>query len=298
MQAMEREPSGQSQAPRAPASFELRSFLFWLPACLVNAIALAWLAVLAERHFAPWLLFPLGCGVLVGLGCVVAMVVCGAGHRPSLWAGTTLAALVFVGGQHHFHYRVRQQLDVARHSKNSALMARAEQAFPQLADRAPPPPSNLLEYLKRRAREGRPLVGGWVAQGSWAWLSWACDALLVMVGSWAALRLAIGRPFCNDCQSWYRTTRAGKLSTEQLRALAQTARVTLPDPSGPGHYRLLTCRSGCGNWLLELAWHGERGVPVAARPGRVSAWIEAARRPVLTEQLDQCHRRPGLEQTS
>lgn len=291
MQGMDDAPSRGGQDSLAPAPFDLRGFLFWLPACLVNSVALAWLAVLAERHFAPWLIFPLVCGAVIGVGAVVVMRIAGLGHRGSIRLGSLLAAAVFVGGQHHFHFRVAQQLELARQAEGRALATKAQAAFPQLAERlGPAPPRSLAEYLERQAAAGRTLVGNWGARGPWAWASWGLDAALVALGTWGVITPALRRPFCRRCQSWYRTTRAGKLATPEVAALADAIGATVPEPSGSGYYRLLACRSGCGPWRLEMVWHGERGSPVAVRPGKVSGWLEPERREEVTRLLDHVHR--------
>lgn len=290
MRGMDDAPPRDGQESLAPAPFDLRGFLFWLPACLVNSVALAWLSVLAERHFAPWLLFSLACGAIIGLGAIVAMRIAGLGHRGSIRAGSLLAVAVFVGGQHHFHYRVAQQLETARQAENRALQTKAQGAFPQLAERlGPDPPRSLAEYIKRQAAAGRPLVGDWVARGPWAWASWGLDAALVAIGTWGVMTPALRRPFCRRCQSWYRTTRAGKLAAHEVPVLAALIGATVPEPSGPGFYRLLACRSGCGPWRLEMVWHGERAAPVAVRPGKVSGWLEPQRREEVSRLLDQVH---------
>ncbi len=270
-----------------PAPLDWVQFGFWLPPCLIHAVALAWVAVLAERHIAPWLLFPTFLGFVIGAFCVILVRFFQLGHRPAAWWGVILSSLVLIGGQHHFHFRVRQQEDAARWNADRELRGRVEVVFPQeVAKRFPPPPRHLGNYLRDEARRGRPLMRGLVAHGWQVWLSWLVDAGLVLAGAWLGARPLLSRPYCRDCASWYRTTRAGRLGEARLAELSQLVRVAIPAPSGPGHYRQRNCRSGCGPAQLTISWHGAKAAPVAVRPGRSVTWVEAQERRAVGELLD------------
>ena len=161
----------------------------WLIVGGVVGLAAAWLAQMEQSYFAPLVIFPLLVGVVVGAAMVGLMRILQVGHRPTIVLGTVLAVTVTVLGQHYLGYLA------AYHWPSAAL--RALKPFD--------------EFLRQQADRGRPLVGGLIAHGWLAWVTWAVDGLLVLLAALVTLGPALRQPYCNRCRSWYRTVRAGRV---------------------------------------------------------------------------------------
>jgi hypothetical protein len=160
---------------------------------LAVLIALAWGLVTARLQFvyAPWLLFPL-CGGLI-LGGVLVIVGRGIGF-PGTRRGAIVVALlacsVAVPAQHVFCYR-HDVADRLRHPDiETERLARA--AMPELTR------DTFWQYLDSEATLGRPMPFGMVARGTAAWASHALDAALVVVGAVLIAAQRTLRPAASD----------------------------------------------------------------------------------------------------
>jgi hypothetical protein len=202
-------------------------------------------ASVAQSWFAPLFLFPLLVGIVLGAVLVTLLRTTQTAHRATLIVGSLLAMSAATVAQHYGSYRVwTHRLDA------KSEMARA--AFADL-------PHSFPQFLRWEANRGRPLFAGrlWpgrVARGPWVWASWALDALLVLVGTLAIVWPALGLPYCPHCQSWYRTTRSGRLKRPFSHRLAELFQLSLPERVKRLRYRLLSCEGGCEPLGLELHW--------------------------------------------
>jgi hypothetical protein len=205
-----------------------------------------------ELHFTPLVLFPLLIGI--GLGAiVVGLVRLGqVGHRSTIVLVTVLAVAVAVAGQHYLQYQASQQ--------QTQWFDTVRRAFPDLPeDRIPQAPTGFFDYLQGQAAAGRPIVGNYVARGAVAWLSWVVDALLVLAAALAMVIPAIRQPYCNQCGSWYRTIRGGRIDVGTGQRVAALAGLAAPEKPLAARYRLASCMGGCSPTRLELSWEGTGG---------------------------------------
>ncbi|NUQ66653.1 MAG: hypothetical protein HUU20_29675 [Pirellulales bacterium] len=265
--------------PAAPA-LQWTRLVVWLPACAVLGGVVAWGAVIGADYFAPIILFPLLVGVALGALTVGMIRVGQVGNRPTIIAGLVLAITVAAAGQHYVAYwsQVRQMREEAK------TFRRAQALFPELTQgRLPVPPSDFVEYLRWQAARGRELnLGGYVARGPIAWLTWIVDALLLAVAAVAMVVPAIRQPYCGRCRSWYRTTRSGRLPSGAGQALASLAGVEMPEEPAWVRYRLIHCESACGPTGLLLFWENSRGDPAEGK-----TWLSPQVRDRVTRFLDQ-----------
>jgi hypothetical protein len=198
-------------------------------------------------------------------------------HRGTVLAGTILATAACTVAAHYVSYSVAQRHPPREDDK----LALARTAFPEEAARLAQP-RNFIDYLKREAAAGRPLTAGFTARGSLAWLSWGIDALLTLAAATALVIAALRLPYCNQCGSWYRATRSGRLPLATARQLAGMLQVDLPPRAVALRYRLMNCEAGCGPTGLELVWRVPReGTSMA------TVWLERAQRNQLLEMLDK-----------
>jgi hypothetical protein len=245
----------------------------WLLAAIGSAVILGWLATKAGSVFAPLLVYPAMTGLALGALLASGMRLLEAAHRASLLAGATAAALVLVGAQHYFSY-----LDAQRVARDqSAQLKIAEQAFPELAARQAVKGESFAGFLRDSARHG-VLIAGVELGATGVWTLWGLNAAITVAATLAVVAVALRRPFCDACGSWYRVSRSGQLDAEQVATI--TAAIGLLDcPARTARYRLWSCRSGCGPTGCELSWN-ERGLP------RRTAWLDRAARTAITAILD------------
>jgi hypothetical protein len=246
--------------------------------CTVLAAALAWLAVVVAGQFAPLVIFPILVGLVLGVTLVGLARLTQVGNRPTVVWGAILASAVAVVGQHYGCYRgdgelVRNQAESFR---------RAESKYPGLVlGTAPQPAGSLLEYLRRQADEGRPLLAGYVARGPAAWASWTADGLLVLAAALLVVLPAVRQPYCSRCGSWFRTTRRGRIDAGSARRLEGVLKIELLDEIASFDYRLVSCSAGCDRTGFEVSWVGESGKPASAR-----VWLRADQRHQVSQTLD------------
>jgi len=254
--------------------FRPARFAMWLSAAVASAALLAWLATKVGTVFAPLLLYPTVTGLALGALLVGQLRLLETAHRASVLAGAAAAALVLVGCQHYFIYLDAQR--VAR--SESAQLQLAEQAFPELAARRDVQAQSFAEFLRGSARRGISLVGLSVGPTG-VWLLWSLDAAITIAATMAVVTVALRRPFCDACGSWYRASRSGRVDADAVATIASAA--GLPDcPLRGARYRLWSCRRGCGPTRCELSWN-ERGM----RPRL--AWLDRDARAAITAILDK-----------
>jgi len=264
--------------PPAAAEFHWGRFALWLPACCVQGAVLAWAAVVVQEYFAPWLIFPLLVGVVLGATGVGLMRLGQIGHRPTVLLGSILAVLTTVVGQHYISYCTAR--DVAQEESETFRLAR--QLQPELLEGAAPMPAEgFLQFMRWQAARGRP-VGGYIAQGPVAWLTWGLDGLLVLAAAGAVAVPASRQPYCSRCRSWFRATRSGRIDPQAARRLASAAGLPIPDEPAQARYRLVACHGGCGPTGFELCWEHRRGKTPSAR-----IWLDVERRNQIVETLDK-----------
>jgi hypothetical protein len=271
-------------APAGKALFSWSRLMVWLPACVIAGLLAGALTALAmeQTRFAPLVFFPLLVGVFLGLLLVSLMRFAQVAHRATIIAGTLLAVLAAVGMQHYRAYWHAASLS----QKNGEQIAIAQQAFPDkagrmagaLADR----PTGFLDYMRREAVRGRPLFRDVVAKGGFAWLTWGIDGLLVLAASLAVVMPALGQPYCDRCETWYHTTRTGRLSAAAALRLAEAAGLAATFSAKRIRYRFISCQSGCGPTGFELSWK-ERHHGITS----VQAWLDAGQRDGVSKVLDE-----------
>jgi hypothetical protein len=258
--------------------FGFRDLLWWFPACVVVAMAVACVSSVAEGFFAPPIIFPLLVGTGLGAVLVAIMRIGQIGHRPSIIAGLLLATAVVVPGQHYLSYRSTRQAILANQEKLDAI----RQAFPDQAEtRLPVLSENFADFMQREAARGRPLPGKRVARGVFAWISWGFDWLLTLVACGGIVVLAVRQPYCSRCRSWYRTIRNGRIDGETAAQLAELVGIEISDEPFSARYRMLNCNGGCGPTEFELSW--ESSSSLSAPP----IWIDAECRNRMMQILDR-----------
>jgi len=245
------------------------AWCIWLPGCVGFGVLLAWASLEVGDYFSPLVIFPLVVGFLLGAALVALMRIFQMGHRPAAWLAVGLSAAAVVLGQHYFSYREA----LARADHVSSEFLRAQHVFGAAVQGSlPPRPAGLVDYLRRQAAQGRPLTtvfGTYQAKGYLAWLCWAVDGLLVLLAAAVMVGLALRRPFCRRCRSWYSTRGAGRLDEATVRRLAEELSLPLDGSAEKGRYRLICCDRGCGPSGFSLSC-GEPPRPV----GPEIVWLD------------------------
>jgi hypothetical protein len=273
---------GDAEKPDPGGRFLWRGVaVMFLGGPLLGAVA-AWGAHAAEPYFAPFVIFPLLVGLILGAVFVGLIRTVQLAHRPTIWAGVVLAGMAAVAGQHYLAYRAAR----AAALDDVETVQQARRAFAeQVRGRLPHVPQNPLDYMAREAKRGRPILGQHLAQGWLAWASWGFDGLLVLAAAVLVVLPAVGQPYCNRCLSWYCSVRSGRLDGKTARRLAEMAGTKgppRPDEIVAARYRLLSCRSGCGPTGFELVWEDRR-----QNVSRVRGWLEQDTRDRVVAVLDE-----------
>lgn len=268
----------ESSTPESGGSFSWTGLILVLVVGPLFGLVWAWIAEVAQSYFAPLILFPLLVGAFVGLSTVGLVRFAQIGHRPTIVLAAVLAAVIAGLGEHGVSYLS------AYYWKTQSAGGVAGQDLSALVQEMRP---SFGQFMEAQARRGRPLLGDVVACGSAAWLTWAIDALLVVVGAVAVTLPAMRVPYCKRCRSWYRTIRAGKIDMMTARRLAELAGVEEEGKLHSPRYRLSACQNGCGPTRCELSWERDDGAVDLAQ-----VWLDAAGRNQATAILD------GLDTTS
>jgi hypothetical protein len=257
--------------PVGRAAFSGTRALVFLPGAIVFGGLVGGAAAVVQSWFAPLVFFPLLVGVVLGAVLVLLLRTTQTAHRSTLILGTLLAMAMATVAQHYASYRVwAHRLD----ADPKTAMARA--AFGN------PLPSSFPEFLRREAEQGRPLLAGLVARGPWAWATWGGDGLLVLLGALAIVLPAVALPYCCHCESWYRTTRSGRLRQPFAQRLAEMFHLSLPERLRRIRYRLLMCEGGCQPMGLEFLWRRRHA------DGRVTTvWLTDRGRDAVLRVLDE-----------
>ena len=71
---------------------------------------------------------------------------------------------------------------------------------------------------------------------------------------------AVRVPYCNQCRTWYRTVRNGKIDLPTAGRLAELLGVETAGAPRSARYRLSACQGGCGPTRCELSWEHGGGV--------------------------------------
>jgi hypothetical protein len=265
----------------------VRDLLLWLPGCLILGSLTAWAAVDAQLFFAPLLLFPLLMGILLGVLLVLLMRMARIGHRPTIVAGTILAAGWAAVGMHYLSYLSHSWEFAAE----SADLEKARQFLPRdAARRLPTPPRNFFEYMRQSADEGREIFSAYSLHEGYVWLLWIVEAAVLTGGALIVVIPALLLPFCRRCHSWYRTIRSVRCPPVVVGRLAGELHVEIPARLRSGRCRLLACLGGCGPTRCELAWEDHEGQASFAR-----AWLHHAQRNHVMQIFDQYAEETGKE---
>jgi hypothetical protein len=252
--------------PPTSGKFVLPTAAVWLFLALATAVALSRVAAAVEPRFAPWLLFPVLLGVVLGICLTWLLRWCECGHRPTAIIGAILAALLLVGAQHLWHYQ--RHFDAMAARKQQILQHGAK--FAQIAGNLAPVPPTFREFLDQEAARGRPLWPGRVVRGWGAWASWGLDGLLLGTAAVAIVALTTRRPYCNACRSWYRLVWEGPL--DPRRATAVRVAGLLPDVEcSDGRMFIWSCRGGCQPARVDLGWR-ERSSAGRTVKQHATAW--------------------------
>ncbi len=260
-----------------PAAFRWWQLALGLPVGVIHGLLIAWLAVTLQGHFAPWLLFPVLLGLLLGATLVALPRLSQVGNRVTILLVAAAAALTAFIGQHYLSYQY--SLQAAR--EEARLYQKAQQIAPMLLKGHPLRPANsLAEFLCWEAVRGRH-IGRYTARNTAAWLSWGLDGILLVIAALALVVPALKQPYCDQCQSWFRTTRAGRVDLPTARLLASAVQVPVPEGLQAARYRLVGCNGGCRFTGLALYWEAESG---PSRPVRL--WLDVERRNRVVAVLD------------
>jgi hypothetical protein len=234
----------------------------------------AWIAQVVQSYAAPLILFPLVWGIFSGLSVVVLMRFAQVGHRPTMLLAAVLAAATAGVGQHYFVY-------LASYSTAGRSLPTGSPGGPDLTALAQEMRPTFARYMQAQADRGRPLLGHYVATGWVAWLTWAIDLLLGLVGAVVVTIPAMRVPYCNRCRTWYRTVRGGKIDVSTALQLAELVGVEEIGQIRSPRYRLSACQGGCGPTRCELSWEEPDGAVDMVR-----AWLDAAGRSQVAAILD------------
>lgn len=263
-----------AQAPVEGGRFAWQSFLLAIVVAPLFGLIWAWLAVGVQSYFAPLFLLPLLVGAFAGLSIVGVVRFAQVGHRPTILLAAVLAATVAATAQHGFGYLNTYYWACPSTGPDSPagldITALLREMRPSFG-----------EYMAAQARHGRPLPMGHTAQGWFAWLTWAIDLLLVIVGAVAVTIPAMRVPYCNRCRTWYRTIRSGKIDQPTALRLAELVGVDEVDHPKSPRYRLSACEGGCGPTRCELSWEEPDGAILLVR-----VWLDPARRNQVATILD------------
>lgn len=285
----DRDASTVVDLPLAGGRFCWSQLAVWLLGSPIIGILAAWVAARAQFYFAPLILFPILVGIGLGAMLVGFARVAQIGNRPTIFTGAVLAVLLTIVGEHYISYIEVQRRQQA---EDDETLAKARQAFPEmLRSRKVEESPGFLDYMRGRAERGRPIIllhkaPGVDAWRGWAaWASWAVDGLLVLIAAIFMLIPAARQPYCNRCQSWYRTIRSGRVPETVARQLAEAAHATLGPQVKSARYRLSNCSSGCGMTRLELSWEEADG-----RTLLNVLWLDGGQREMAGRALDAAKR--------
>ncbi len=272
----------QPFAPK-PARFTWPGLCLAVLAAPVVGLVWARIGQVVQSYFAPVVLFPILVGVFTGLTVVGLVRLLRLGHRPTILLAAVLAAAVAAAGEHCFSYLSRyywQRPTIAAGEKGGGTIFPADSSDPFFGELARDMAPGFGRYLRVQAERGRPLPGGCLAKGWAAWFSWAIDALLLAAGAVAVTLPAVRVPYCNQCRTWYRTVRNGKINLPTAGRLAGLLDVEPPERPRSARYRLSACQGGCGPSRCELSWEHGGGVDL------VRTWLDAQKRNEVTAVLD------------
>jgi len=263
--AGQRPPSGA-----AGARFSLLKFVVYLAAAAVAGLLVGGAAVAIENQFAPLLLFPLAVGAVLGGMLFMTLRVTQAAHAATVTLGIFTAALLTIAAQHYLPYlRSEHGLTQQKLAKGFALGGIVSR-------------ETFSQYLQRTASSGRELFRGYRLHGWQVWLSWGIDGLLVLAAALAMVLPALWLPFCPDCQTWYRTTRMGRLGRDEALPLARRFGVEFPERTRFIRFRLLSCGTGCGPTGFEISWREPR-----FGTSSVWHWLDGPRRADALAALEE-----------
>jgi hypothetical protein len=253
----------------------VRDSLIWIPGCLLLGLFTARAAVDIQSYFAPLLLFPLLLGVLLGALLVLFMRMAQVGHRPTIVVGSLLAAGVAVVGIHYLAYREAI-------AEDSARLEQLRSVLPETETHRFPLPESFIEYLTKKAAQGRSVFQTHSLHGGYVWLLWLVEAGLLMTATLLVVIPGMRFTFCRRCHSWYRTIRSARLPAAAIGELAALLNIEIPEGLRSGRCRLLACLSGCGPTGCELAWEDRGGQTYFAR-----VWLLSEQRNGVIGILDR-----------
>jgi hypothetical protein len=271
--------TSQVGRPSGGGPFRFVDLPWWLPACALAGMAVAYVSSVAGSYHTPLIVFPLVVGAGLGAVLVTMLRIGQVGNRPTLIVGLLLAVAVVVPSQHYLSYRTarRTMLD-----KQQEKIDRAREIFSDMPGTTiSSVPETFAEFIQLAASEGRPLLGKVVARGPFAWLSWSVDGLLILAAAGGILILAMRQPYCRKCRSWYRTIRNGRVDGETALRLAECSGVNIPSRPISARYRMLNCNGGCGRTEFELSWEDSSKEEIAP-----AVWIDGQCRNSLMRILD------------
>ena len=273
-------------APGGAVPFSAARLAVWLPAAIVLGGLAGGAAAVCQTYFSPAILFPLLVGFVLGGMLVGLMRLTQTAHRKTVYLGTLLALAAAVFGEHYGSYqwemmRVRRAAEKALGEKNAAFL----RSLPPDAG-TPLQPVGFWDFLRHKARDGRPVMGESRLHGRLAWLSWALDGLLMLAAAAFLVVPATRQPYCGQCRTWYHTIRAGRVNMTDAHRLAESAAMeAAPDRCRRVHYRLTTCDAGCGLTGFELWWYEAKRVDRG--PRSLQVWLDHDRRNQVTTVLDE-----------
>jgi hypothetical protein len=269
----------ERHGPSSGRLFSWRGLIIWIPGSVLLGTLTAWAAVdlQYQLHFAPFLIFPLLVGVVLGAMLVLLMRVGQVGHRPTILLGTAIAAFLAVAGQHYFGY-----LADKREGHQIKMPGESKETLQKVAALLPPPPENFAEFMRQQAGKGRSIFNLIDARDGGAWILWLIEGLLTVFAAFFVVIPAMRLPFCPRCRSWYRATRSARFSAPITQRIARTLDVETGDRIRSGRCRLLSCQSGCSPTGCELSWEDLDGNTFFAQ-----IWLDTAARNAVVQVFDE-----------
>ncbi len=114
------------------------------------------------------------------------------------------------------------------------------------------------------------------------WPSRLLDVIVILAMAAAVTIPAMRVPFCNRCETWYRTVRNGKIDVPSARRLAEICDIEPVGDLRSPRYRLSRCQGGCGPTRCELSWEESKVGVYLAR-----VWLDDRQREQVEAVLDE-----------
>ena len=181
--------------------------------------------------------------------------------RPSLLAGTIVAAMASSRCEHYFSYLAMRKLTQER---TGAAALRPRMPFPSCNSSSRRATAHSCSSLMIPPTVGTELWGHHLSSRG-VWLLWGCDAAITIGVATAFVLVALRRPYCDACGSWFRICRGGQIDTATAEALLSAAALS-GRPAGDA--RIVSGAVVAAADRPALSYHGKHG----SKPG--VTWLD------------------------